>query len=170
MRQVLRHSRPREAEGPDSMRLFPIVAFVVALANAALAAPLPGPGISPEDVGAVPRGKGHTTETTKDRDGDPLIKVAKGPTRYPVYSFDRNRQSRFDAIQFANSCAQTTPERLAAWNKTKRFGRAYRAQDGKSWIEMDVETTRGFSTEALEENLDRGLAVMDEFIKYVAAP
>ncbi len=151
------------------MRLISILAFMLALTGAALAAPLPSPGVSAEEIAAVLQGKGHKTEVTKDKDGDPLIKAADGATKYSVYFYNRNAQSRFDSIQFGVSFAGIAPARIAEWNKSKRFGRVYLEEDGKTWIEMDVETTRGITTEALEENLDRWLSVLAEFGRYVAA-
>jgi hypothetical protein len=151
------------------MRLISIVAFAMALAGAALAAPVASPGISPDEVAAVLRGKGHTVEITKDKDGDPLLNATSGAIKYSVYFFDRNRGKRYDAIQFAHSGPKAAAARIAAWNKDKRFGRAYLDGDGDSWLEMDVETTRGFTTEALEENLERWLSVLDAFKKYLAA-
>ncbi len=151
------------------MRLMSILAFVMALAGTALAAPIPSPGISADEVAAVLRGKGHTAQITQDKDGSPLIRATSGAVQYSVYFYNRNARQRYDSIQFAQGFAGTTPARLAQWNKTKRFGRVYIETDGKSWIEMDIETTRGFTTEALEENLDRWLAVLDEYSKYVVA-
>jgi len=155
------------------MRLISILAFVLALAGTALvgtamAAPIPSPGISADEVAEVLRGKGHTIEIAKDKDGDPLLKAVDGQTRYSVYFYNRNGQSRFDAIQFGFGFAGIAPARIAQWNKSKRFGRAYLEEDGKVWVEMDMETTRGITTEALEENLDRWLSVLAEFARYVA--
>jgi len=150
------------------MRLMSILAFVLALAGAAIAAPIASPGISPDDVAAVLRAKSQTVEITKDKDGDPLLKITSAASKYSVYFYNRNRGMRYDSIQFATSFDTITAARIADWNKSKRFGRVYLERDGKVWIEMDIETTRGFTTEALEENLDRWLAVLDEFTKYAA--
>ena len=63
------------------------------------------------------------------------------------------------------SAASITVAKVADWNRTKRFGRAYIDGD-KLYVEMDMDVERGATTEALANNFDRWVAVLEQFSKY----
>ena len=54
---------------------------------------------------------------------------------------------------------------IAAWNRDVCFGRAYPDRDGDPVVEMDVDVSRGATTEALASNLERWRLVLREFSK-----
>ena len=56
-------------------------------------------------------------------------------------------------------------DNIAAWNRDARFGRAYLDRDGDPVVEMDVDVSRGATTEALASNLESWRLVLREFSK-----
>ena len=74
-----------------------------------------------------------------------------------------------NSIQFSAgfSVKNVTPAKIAQWNRTKRFGRAYLDDDFEPWVEMDMDLEHGGTTEALANNLDRWVGVIGEFNKYI---
>ena len=54
---------------------------------------------------------------------------------------------------------------IATWNRDARFGRAYLDKDDDPVVEMDVDVSRGATTEALASNLESWRLVLREFSK-----
>lgn len=151
------------------MRWYHIFSVLLALAPAALAVPLSDGGVTAQDVAQVMRGKGFPTEVTTDKDGDPLIRGSSKDLKFGVFFYGCHKTPRCDSIQFSAgfSVKDVTPARIAQWNWTKRFGRSYLDDDFEPWVEMDMDLEHGGTTEALANDLDRWLAVMGEFNKYI---
>ncbi len=136
-------------------------------ASAAVAGPLPTGGVTAQEVAGVMRGMKLATEITTDKDGDPLIYSNSGGRKFGVY-FYPCKGPRCGSIQFSSGfegAAGGTVAKVADWNRTKRFGRAY-IDGGKLYVEMDMDVERGATTEALANNFERWAAVLEQFPKY----
>jgi hypothetical protein len=143
---------------------------LLGVARSALAAPLPDGGVTVQDVAQVMRGKGYPVEIATAHDGDPLIRSTARGLKFGVFFYECRGAPRCHAIQFAAgfSAKNVTPEKIALWNRKKRFGRAYLDDSSEPWVEMDMDLGHGATTEALANDLDRWMVVMDEFSKYFA--
>ena len=138
-----------------------------AWAGVAAAGPLPTGGVTSQEVAGVMRGMKLSTEVTTDKDGDPLIYSNSGLRKFGVY-FYQCKGPRCGSIQFSSGfegASDVTAAKVADWNRTKRFGRAY-IDGGKLYVEMDMDVERGATTEALANNFERWVAVLEQFPKY----
>ncbi len=151
------------------MRWYHISSMLLALAPAAIAAPLPDGGVTAKDVARVMEAKDFQAEIATDKDGDPLIRSSSKDMKFGVFFYGCHSKPRCDSIQFSAgfSVKNVTPAKIAQWNRTKRFGRAYLDDDFEPWVEMDMDLEHGGTTEALANNLDRWVGVIGEFNKYI---
>ena len=146
---------------------FVLAGAAVMWAGMATAGPLPNGGVTSQEVVGVMRGMKLPTEVTVDKDGDPLIWTNSGGQKYGVY-FYQCKNKRCTSIQFSagfDGASKIPASKVAEWNRTKRFGRAY-AQGDTLYVEMDMDVERGATTEALANNFERWVAVLEQFPKY----
>ena len=140
---------------------------VAVAAPAASARPLPDGGVTAQEVAEVMRARKMPVELTTDKDGDPLINSNASGRKFGVY-FYQCKNKRCTAIQFSAGFqgAEDKAARIAEWNRTKRFGRAY--LDGATvYVEMDMDMEHGATTEAVANNFERWAAVVEQFPKFV---
>ena len=147
-------------------------AFCIALlysTTGASAAPLPDGGVTAPEVARVLQSKGFQAEVTTDKQGDPLVRSSSGGSKFGVYFYECKGQQRCPSIQFSAGFAGTgiTAAKVAEWNHSNRFGRAYQDKDNDPWVEMDVDVEHGAHTEALANDLERWIAVMGAFMRYI---
>ena len=146
---------------------FVVAGAMLVWAGGAVAGPLPAGGVTSQEVAGVMRGMKLSTEVTTDKDSDPLIYSSSGGRKFGVY-FYQCKGPRCGSIQFSagfEGAASFSLDKVADWNRTKRFGRAYIDGD-KLFVEMDMDVERGATTEALANNFDRWVAVLEQFPKY----
>ena len=142
-------------------------AMAAALAGPAAAGPLPDGGVTADEIAGVMRALKMAVEQTKDRQGDPLILSNAGGRKFGVY-FYQCQAARCGSIQFSagfEGAAGVPMVKIQDWNRTKRFGRAY-TDGGTLYVEMDMDVERGATTEALANNFERWVAVVEQFPKF----
>jgi Putative bacterial sensory transduction regulator len=151
------------------MRWFQAFLVLLALARPAFAAPLPDGGVTAQDVAQVMQEKGFAATIATDKEGDPLIRSSSKDLKFGVFFYGCHGKPRCDSIQFSAgfSVKGVTPEKIAQWNTTKRFGRAYLDKVAEPWVEMDMDVEHGATTEALANNLDRWVGVIGAFNGYI---
>jgi len=139
------------------------------LGSAAAAGPLPDGGVTAEEVSSVFQEKGFQAELTKDSSGNPLIRSSSGGVKFAVFFYGCNDAKRCDSIQFAAGFGTkgVSAEKMAEWNRSKRFGRAYQDDDHDPWVEMDMDMKHGATSEALASDLDRWTIVLGQFAKQI---
>jgi hypothetical protein len=133
--------------------------------TAASGGPLPVGGITPDEVTAVVKARGLPVKLGKDRQGDPKIESKIGNTHFHIY-FYTCTGGRCAAIQFSKGYDLESGidlEKLNAWNRDHRFGRAFRDDENDPWVQMDMDLERGSTTESVANNLETWLAVLDAF-------
>lgn len=143
--------------------------IVLALPVAAQGELLSDEGVSPPEVGKVLSGAGYPADVTTDRVGDPMIRSSTGKLVFIVYFYQCGAQLRCASLQFTASFGHkvVSPLTIAAWNRAHRFGRAFQDLRGVAWVSMDVETSRGVTTEALLADIHRWISVINEFESFV---
>ena len=152
------------------MRRMWIFTMVALLPLTAWAGSLPDGGITVQEVARSMQAKGFQTDITTDRDGDPLIKSVLEGAKFSVYFYECGGKPRCKSIQFAAGFAMNgrlDSSKVADWNRTKRFGRVYQDNENDPWVEMDMDIEHGATTEAMTNNIDRWVVVMNEFRKYI---
>jgi len=144
-----------------------LLSFVVA--SPVLGKSLPDGGVTAQEVASVLQEKGYKAQVTKDKDGDPLIRSAAGGNDFLILYYECKRRPRCASIQFYAGFKKQgiSPERIAEWNSTKRFGRAYLDSDSDPRVEMDVDVEHGATTEAIANDMERWSTVLAEFTKFI---
>jgi Putative bacterial sensory transduction regulator len=147
-----------------------IFALPLLLPIAAQAGPLPDGGVTVQEVARALQDKGFQTEITTDKDGDPLIKSKLEGAKFSVYFYECGGRPRCKSIQFAAGFAmkgEFEATQAQQWNRTKRFGRVYQDDESDPWVEMDMDVEHGATTDALTNDVDRWVVVLNEFRKYI---
>ncbi len=141
---------------------------VLGWVGSAVAGPLPDGGVTAQEVAGVMRSMKLPVEMTTDKEGDPLIRTTSGGRKFGVYFYQCGKTPRCGSIQFSagfEGVSAGQAAKVADWNRTKRFGRAY-IDGGTLYVEMDMDVEHGANTEALANNFERWVAVLEQFPKY----
>jgi hypothetical protein len=152
------------------MRLICALIMLLALPLVARADSLPDGGVSGPEVAAGLKSAGYPADLTADGTGVPSIRSSTGKILFFVRFFQCGQELRCASVQFSapfrhNYVSTTT---ISAWNRQGRFGRAFQDSHGIAWVEMDVETSHGMTTEALAANIQRWIAVLGGFGAFIA--
>jgi hypothetical protein len=139
--------------------------MLLALPLAARGTPLADGGVTAPEVAAALKNAGYPADISADRSGDPLIRSSTGKLLFDIYFYQCGTELRCASIAFLAPFRRKNASQavVAAWNRDRRFGRAYMDAHGIAWIAMDVETSHGMTTEALGANIDRWIGVMNAF-------
>jgi hypothetical protein len=127
-------------------------------------------GVSASEFATALRQAGYPADVTADRSGQPLIRSSTGKVLFNVYFYQCSQQLRCESLQLTapfrhKSYTQTA---IGAWNRERRFGRAFLDNHGVAWISMDIEASHGMTTEALQANVGRWIGVMNTFETFAA--
>jgi hypothetical protein len=139
------------------------------IAAPAMARPLPDGGVTAQEVAGVLQEKGYKAQVTKDKDGDPMVRSASGGVDFLILYYECKGRQRCPSIQFYAGFKKkgVAPARIAEWNATKRFGRAYLDDESDPRVEMDVDLEHGANTEAVANDMERWVIVLSEFTKFI---
>ena len=130
---------------------------------------LPDGGVTAPEVASALRKAGYPADQIADRTGTPLVHSSTGKILFNVYFYQCGPELRCASIQFIAEYRHrgVPPAVIAAWNREKHFGRAFQDRNGLSWVAMDVETSRGMTTEALAANIGRWVTVLTGFESFL---
>jgi hypothetical protein len=151
------------------MRWIYALIVTLALLPAAQGESLPDGGVTAPEVASVLRHAGYPADLIADHAGAPLIHSSTGKLLFNVSFYQCSGELRCASIQFIaeNRRKAVAPALIAAWNRDKRFGRAFQDRNGIAWVAMDVETSHGMTTEALGANVSRWITVLNGFESFL---
>jgi hypothetical protein len=151
------------------MRWIYLLIVLLALPLAAQSEPLPGVGVSAPEVAKVLGQAGYPADITADKAGDPLIRSSNGKVLFIVNLYQCGSELRCTSLQFTAPFRHkvVSAATIAAWNRGRRFGRAFQDFHGTAWVSMDVDTGRGMTTEALQADLNRWITVINAFETFI---
>ena len=140
-----------------------IVLFGLPLAAAGES--LPDGGVTAPEVASALKNAGYPADIIADRAGEPSIRSSTGKVLFIVHFYQCGTTLRCASIEFAAASRRkgVTQASIAAWNREKRFGRAFLDKSGMASVAMDVETSRGMTSDALEANISRWITVLNAF-------
>jgi len=149
--------------------------FILAISIAALgASPAFAQQVTAKDPQSVARAlqaAGYQAELQKDSEGDPMILSASSGSKFGVFFYNCTNNANCATVQF-HAGFDTDPskapslERINAWNRSQRFGRAYLDNEGDPAIEMDIDLDDGGMSQALFiDNLEFWVSVLAQFEK-----
>jgi hypothetical protein len=152
------------------MRWICALLVLLVLPLAAHGEALPDGGVTAAEVAAALKGAGYPADATSDQSGEPFIRSSTGKTLFIVHFFECGAELRCGSVQFTASFRRkfATQATIGAWNRERRFGRAFLDSRGVAWLAMDVEASHGMTTEALQADVARWIAVLNSFETFVA--
>jgi hypothetical protein len=150
-------------------RIFALIVMLI-LPLGANGENLPDGGVTAPEVAAALKKTGYPADIIADRAGDPLVRSSTGKVLFYVHFYQCSTDLRCASIQFAARFRHkaVTAATIAAWNREKRFGRAFLDRNGVAAVAMDVETSHGLTTEALEADINRWITVLTAFATFIA--
>ena len=126
-------------------------------------------GTNIDEVANIARGFGSVT-MDKSSNGDPMIEGKIEGVSY--YLFFRNCADDNTQCEDLNFYAgfldnKQTMEAINAWNRDKRFGKAYLDSDLDAVIEYDVNLEHGISRENLDSTFQVWSLVLKQYADYI---
>ncbi|NBC36355.1 hypothetical protein GTZ99_07260 [Novosphingobium sp. FSY-8] len=126
---------------------------------------------NPDSVVAALQRAGYRADFSRDSGGDPMITSASSGKTFIIFFYGCDSGNACKSIQFYAGfpgARNASFEALNTWNAKRRFGRAYRADNGAARVEMDIQLTNGGISDALfTDNLDLWTSLMAKFDTYV---
>ena len=126
-------------------------------------------GTNVDEVANIARGFGSVT-LDKASNGDPMIEGKIEGVSY--YLFFRNCADDNTQCEDLNFYAgfldnKQTMEAINAWNRDKRFGKAYLDSDLDAVIEYDVNLEHGVSRENLDSTFQVWSLILKQYADYI---
>ncbi len=126
-------------------------------------------GTNVDEVANIARGFGSVT-MDKSSNGDPVIEGKIEGVSY--YLFFRNCADDNTQCEDLNFYAgfldnKQTMEAINAWNRDKRFGKAYLDSDLDAVIEYDVNLEHGISRENLDSTFQVWSLILKQYADYI---
>jgi hypothetical protein len=124
-------------------------------------------GSAVDDILSLARGYGEATLETQGN-GQPRIAGKVGEVPYQVFFLNCGSGACEDLNFYAGFAGlKPTMDSLNAWNRDKRFGRAYLDSDLDAVIEYDINLEYGVSRDNLNAAFGVWSLVLGEFAGYV---
>lgn len=151
------------------MKRFAGAMAALCCAGAADARPLPDGGVTPQEVMQVLQQEGYKAELDKDSAGDPMVRSAAEGLKFDVYFYgcEDNRCKSIEFVVGLDLEKGTTLQKAADWNKEYRFARLALDDEMDAWFHYDIDVERGATTEAIENALERWIAVLPDARKFL---
>ncbi len=122
----------------------------------------------PMTVASVVREQGFDAEISKDKDGDPMIRVEARGYRYVIlfYGCTNGKDCTSLGLYSFVSGEGVDIDKVNKWNHDNRFGRAYIDDDKDGVVEMDINLEQGGMSQALfADHIDKWMYVLAQFNK-----
>ena len=140
--------------------------FMLVAATTAAGAQQLVDGSDPEQLQNLLRGFGSAVIETDDV-GDPMIVGRMEGTRFVVFFYGCDSDGdNCDSIQFRaawSTDGDITTDAVNAWNRDKRFGKAYIDNENDPVIEMDVNLDNGVTVANFEDTIDWWQTALADF-------
>lgn len=141
------------------------VALVLGLSAPAYAQTIDGTAV--DDILGLAKGYGEATLETQSN-GQPRIAGKVGDVPYQVFFLNCDSGACEDLNFYAGFAGvKPTMDSMNAWNRDKRFGRAYLDGDLDAVIEYDINLEYGVARENLNAAFGVWSLVLGEFAGYV---
>jgi len=127
-------------------------------------------GSMTDEILNIAKGYGSATLGTQTN-GDPKISGKIEGVPYQVYFYNCTDNANCEDINFYAGFLDNKPdlETINAWNRDKRFGKAYLDSDLDAVVEWDVNLEYGITRENLDANFGVWGLVLDQYTTYIGA-
>lgn len=114
---------------------------------------------------------GYAAQLGTDKVGDPMITSGVGGTTFQIFFYNCTNHRECATVQFHSGYDLTSGpslEQMNAWNRSKRFGRAYLDKENDPILEMDVDLDDGGMSPLLFiDNIEFWASVLSDFEKEI---
>lgn len=142
-------------------------AFVAATAVSAQAQTIID-GSQVDEILNIARGYGSAT-MEKQSNGDPRITGKVDGVTYQVYLMNCTNNTNCEDLNFYAGFLDNkqTLDVINAWNRDKRFGKAYLDSDLDAVIEYDVNLEKGVTRENLDAAFNLWTLILEQYTTYI---
>jgi hypothetical protein len=125
----------------------------------------------PQSVVKVLQKEGYSAKLEADEGGEPMISSGYSGSNFRIFFYNCTNKKDCATVQFYSGYTLDKPltlDKINAWNRGQRFGRAYLNDKGEPAIEMDLDLDDGGISPALfADNLEYWVSVMGAFEKHI---
>lgn len=126
---------------------------------------------NPATIKAIVESQGWPATLVSKPGDDPYIESNRNGLKFLVLFMNCTEGRNCKTLQYYmgfSDAKQVPLEKFNQWNKEKRFGRAYRDNDGDPVLEMDVDLDfDGIPRQNLGETFNTWASLMDSFRAFV---
>jgi hypothetical protein len=142
-------------------------AFIAATAVSAQAQTIVD-GSQVDEILNIARGYGSATMETQSN-GDPRITGKVEGVTYQVYFMNCTNNANCEDLNFYAGFLDNkqTLEVINAWNRDKRFGKAYLDSDLDAVVEFDLNLENGVTRENLDAAFTLWTLILDQYTTYI---
>jgi len=149
---------------------------VLAAASAALLTATPAQAelvtaSDPQILKSILESRGWEATIVHNKGAAPYIQIQNGDLRFRMFLLNCVQNERCESVQYFlafNDAKTISLDDLNEWNRTKRYARAYRDQEGDPVLEMDVNLgASGIPRPNVGISLNIWSFLMEDFRKFV---
>lgn len=126
---------------------------------------------NPAAIKVIVESRGWPAKLISKTGDDPYIESTHNGLKFLVLFMNCDEGRNCKTLQYYmgfSDAKEVSSDRLNAWNKEKRFARAYRDDDGDPVLEMDVDLDfDGIPRENLGETFNTWASLMDSFREFI---
>jgi hypothetical protein len=138
-------------------------------AGGAVARDLPSGGVTRQEVAGWLQQQGYKANIHNDSSGESIVSsTSSAGVNFDIYFFSCT-SGRCSSLQYAagwDPLTLGTADHINAWNRDKRYLRAYLDAHNNVWAEYDVDIDPGGSWEQMDQSLARFNAQVGDFKTY----
>lgn len=125
-------------------------------------------GSQVDEILNIARGYGAATLDQRSN-GDPMITGKIEGVSYQVFFMNCTDNANCEDLNFYAGFIDNkqTLDVINAWNRDKRFGKAYLDSDLDAVIEWDVNLEHGVTPQNLDANFSLWAAILDQYTTYI---
>jgi hypothetical protein len=125
-------------------------------------------GASVDEILNIARGYGSAT-LEKQSSGDPKISGKIEGVTYQVYFMNCTNNTDCEDLNFYAGFLDNkqTLEVINAWNRDKRFGKAYLDSDLDAVVEFDLNLVKGVTRDNLDAAFSLWSLILDQYTTYI---
>jgi len=127
-------------------------------------------GVTPEWVAGVLHAKGYKAVIGVDNDGDPKVSSAADGTNFTIFFYGCHGTRRCESLTFQAGFDLDdgfSATKINAWNKDKRFLKAWLDDENDPYVEMDLDVEHGSTSANLADYVDTWSTILPNFKRYI---
>jgi hypothetical protein len=166
--------RPEQSPAPDWGETEMRSTWLALAVAAAWVVPAQAQMVRGQDPGSVVealRGGGYAATLGTDKVGDPMVTSGVGGTTFQVFFYNCTDHRECATVTFHSGYDLNNTvslEQINAWNRGKRFGRAYLDAENDPILEMDVDLDDGGVSPLLFiDNIEFWASVLGDFERHI---